>query len=102
VTHDYSKPLFVVRYVLPMLLTTAGLATIVANPHGTTVEGGMGLVGAGLAAFLFSALTRLSMADDKLRGQEADARDFFDEHLYWPDEDPSAADRRRRRSKQRG
>jgi hypothetical protein len=25
-----------------MLLTTAGIATIVANPHGTTVEGGMG------------------------------------------------------------
>ena len=31
---------------------------------------------------------------DKERFEEDDARDFFDEHGYWPDETPGDAERR--------
>jgi hypothetical protein len=100
-TPSYSKTLFVVRYVLPSLLVMAGFVAIVANPSGAALEGGMGLVGAGLAAFLFSQLARVSMAGDAWREEESEARRFFDAHLYWPDEEPAAADRRRARQRPR-
>jgi hypothetical protein len=94
-TKDYSKSLFVVRYVLPSVIVLAGLIAVAISHSAIGVEGGLGIVGAGLATFLFSALARLSMSEDRWRDEEEEARRFFDEHLYWPDEDPSAAVRRR-------
>jgi hypothetical protein len=35
---------------------------------------------------------------DAERYGEDDARDFFDEHGHWPDEDPADAEAQRRRS----
>jgi hypothetical protein len=90
---EYRRTLFVVRYVLPGVLCIAGLILIVINPHGPTLHGGLGILGAGFAAFLFAFLSRISMSGDTWRDHEEDARTFFDEHGYWPDEDPS---RRRR------
>jgi hypothetical protein len=49
----------------------------------------MGLIGAGFAALLFGFLAKLSMTGDTWRDRENEARDFFDEHGHWPDEDPS-------------
>ncbi len=88
---EYRKTLFVVRYVLPSLLVVAGLALIVVKPHGPTLHGGMGILGAGLAAFLFAFLAKVSMTGDAFRDREEAARRFFDEHGHWPDEDPSRA-----------
>jgi hypothetical protein len=88
---DYRRTLFVVRYVLPGVLTLAGLILIVIKPEGATLHGGLGIIGAGLAAFLFAFLARVSMSGDRFRDREEDARLFFDEHGYWPDEDPSRA-----------
>jgi hypothetical protein len=88
---EYRRTLIVVRYVLPAALCIAGLALIVINPHGPTLHGGLGILGAGLAAFLFAFLARISMAGDEWRDREEEARTFFDEHGYWPDEDPSKA-----------
>ena len=85
-----ERVLFAVRYVLPALITIAGFAALVIEPRGTTLEGGLGLIGAGLAMFLFAFLAHLSM-NDPARAEEEEARRFFDEHGYWPDEDPSAA-----------
>jgi hypothetical protein len=89
--------LFVVRWVLPSALTFAGLVLIAFNPGGSaTREGGMGVFGAGLAAFLFAFLARVSMSGDVERqNAEEAARRFFDEHGHWPDEDPSRARGRR-------
>jgi hypothetical protein len=92
---EYRRTLFVVRYVLPGALCIAGLALIVSNPHGPTLHGGLGILGAGLAAFLFAFLARVSMSGDTWRDREEEARRFFDEHGYWPDEDPSKARGRR-------
>jgi hypothetical protein len=91
---DYRRTLFVVRYVLPAALTLVGLILIVIKPEGATLHGGLGIIGAGLAAFLFAFLARVSMSGDRFRDREEDARSFFDEHGYWPDEDPSKARRR--------
>jgi hypothetical protein len=92
-TQEYRRTLFVVRWVLPSILTIVGLALIVIKPSGTTLHGGLGIIGAGLAAFLFAFLAKVSMSGDTFRDREEEARRFFDEHGYWPDEDPSRARR---------
>jgi hypothetical protein len=92
---EYRRTLFVVRYVLPSALVLVGLGLIVAKPEGPTLHGGMGIVGAGLAAFLFAFLSKVSMSGDRFRDDEQAASRFFDEHGYWPDEDPSKARGRR-------
>ncbi|MFL6037969.1 MAG: hypothetical protein ACJ74B_04995 [Gaiellaceae bacterium] len=88
---EYRRTLFVVRYVLPGALTLAGLILVAIKPEGATLHGGLGIIGAGLAAFLFAFLARVSMTGDRFRDREEEARRFFDEHGYWPDEDPSKA-----------
>jgi hypothetical protein len=88
---EYRRTLIFVRYVLPSLLTVAGLILIVIKPEGATLHGGLGIIGAGLAAFLFAFLAKVSMSGDTFRDREEEARRFFDEHGYWPDEDPSKA-----------
>jgi hypothetical protein len=88
---EYRRTLFFVRYILPSALTLAGLTIIVIHPHGAALHGGLGIIGAGLAAFLFAFLAKVSMSGDKFRDREEEARRFFDEHGYWPDEDPSKA-----------
>ena len=92
---EYRRTLFAVRYVLPSLLCIAGLILIAIGPHGATLHGGLGIIGAGLAGFLFSFFARISMSGDEARvKKEEAARAFFDEHGRWPDEDPSKARRR--------
>jgi hypothetical protein len=88
---EYRRTLFVVRYVLPSALTLAGLILIAIHPRGATLHGGLGIIGAGLAAFLFAFLAKVSMTGDTFRDREEEARRFFDEHGHWPDEDPSKA-----------
>jgi hypothetical protein len=91
---EYRRTLFVVRWVLPSALTLAGLIVITIHPSGAAFHGGLGIIGAGLAAFLFAFLAKVSMTGDTFRDREEEARRFFDEHGYWPDEDPSKARRR--------
>src|SRR3954447_9182377 len=88
---EYRRTLIFVRYVLPALLTLAGLILIVIKPEGASLHGGLGIIGAGLAAFLFAFLAKVSMSGDAFRDREEEPRRFFDEHGYWPDEDPSKA-----------
>jgi uncharacterized membrane protein len=83
---EYRKTLFAVRYVLPSALIVAGLVAIVVEPTGSTLHGGLGLIGAGLAAFFFAFLSKLSMTGDKDRDREEAARHYFDEHGRWPDD----------------
>src|SRR2546423_14707730 len=90
---ESRRTLFVVRYMLPATLTLVGVILIVIKPSGPTLHGGLGIIGAGLAAFLFAFLARVSMSGDRFRDREEEARRFFDEHGYWPDEDPSMARR---------
>ena len=88
---EYRRSLIFVRYVLPSALTLTGLVLIVVHPRGAALHGGLGIIGAGLAAFLFAFLAKVSMTGDTFRDTEEQARRFFDEHGHWPDEDPSRA-----------
>lgn len=83
---EYRRTLFVVRYVLPSFLCVVGLILVVIEPHGSTLHGGLGIIGAGLAAFLFAFLAKVSMSGDEWRDHEEEARRYFDEHGKWPDE----------------
>jgi hypothetical protein len=84
---EYRRTLIFVRYVLPSLLTLAGLIVIVVHPRGAALHGGLGIIGAGLAAFLFAFLAKVSMSGDTQQRKDEEARRYFDEHGRWPDDE---------------
>jgi hypothetical protein len=94
--------LSIVRYWLPLVVTLAGVAVMVIGRDADALEGGAGIVGAGLAIWLLNFLYRVGAHDDEDRDEEDAARDFFDRHGHWPDEAPPApAEPRGRRAAQR-
>jgi hypothetical protein len=50
----------------------------------TEVEGGAGIVGAGLAIFFLNWLVRLGLRGEREREHEDAARRYFDLHGRWP------------------
>jgi hypothetical protein len=49
---------------------------------------------AGTAVLLLNVLYRIGVEGDKERDTEQSARDFFDEHGHWPDEEPPRSEPR--------
>jgi hypothetical protein len=82
--------MFALRYVLPTVTVVGGL---VVMSFGTEIdlEGGAGIVSAGLAIYFMNWLYRASIEGDKVREQEVAARDYFSAHGHWPDEAPPTA-----------
>ena len=74
-----------VRYVLPGLVTLAGVIAMAVGTD-TSLEGGAGLVSAGLAIGLINWLFRQGVAGDSERDAEDRAREYFDRHGHWPDQ----------------
>jgi hypothetical protein len=72
-----------VRYVLPALVTIAGLAFMALGGE-NNLEGGASIVSAGLAIYLVNWLFRMGAAGDRERDAEQAARDYFDRHGRWP------------------
>jgi hypothetical protein len=83
-----GRGVVLVRYVLPAAAVVAG-AIVMSLGSEADLEGGAGIVGAGIAIFAVNLLIRASTAGDR----EQRARDFFDAHGHWPDE--SSTGRRR-------
>ncbi len=76
-----------VRYGIPALLFLAGcVVAIVDSDDQRGLEVGAMLVGAALTVLLLNVFFRIGMEGDKDRDREDQARAFFDEHGYWPDE----------------
>jgi hypothetical protein len=75
--------LIAVRYVLPALVTIAGLAFMALGGE-NNLEGGASIVSAGLAIYLVNWLFRMGAAGDRERDAEQAARDYFDRHGRWP------------------
>ena len=73
-----------IRYVLPALVTLAGLV-IMAFGSETDLEGGASIVSAGLAIYFINWLFRIGADGDRERDDEAAARDYFDRHGRWPE-----------------
>ncbi len=78
-----------IRVWLPAIVTLAGIVVIIAGGgDDISLEGGAGIIGAGLAIWLMNVLFRVGLGNDRDRDAEDAARDFFDQHGHWPDEPP--------------
>ncbi len=73
-----------VRYVLPAVVAVAGLIVMALGGE-SNLEGGGGIVSAGLAIYLINWLFRAGAAGDRERDAEERAREYFDLHGRWPD-----------------
>jgi hypothetical protein len=80
-----TRLVFVVRYAMPALVVLAGIV-VMAMGSEADVEGGAGIVGAGLAVYAMNWLYRASVEGDRERDAEEAARDYLDRHGHWPDE----------------
>ncbi|HET8535731.1 MAG TPA: hypothetical protein VFL73_01005 [Solirubrobacteraceae bacterium] len=75
-----------VRWILPIAICIAGIVMMIAAPD--ISEAGAMVVGAGLSVWLLNVLYRVGVKGDRERATEDEARDFFDRHGHWPDEQP--------------
>ena len=71
------------RYVLPCAITVAGIVVMALGGE-TDLEGGAGIVSAGLAVFFVNWLYRIGVSGDREREREEAARSYFDRHGRWP------------------
>jgi hypothetical protein len=80
--------LSVTRLWLPIAIAVAGLVAIVLGHGRTTLAGaGVGLVLVALTVWMINWMYRLSVASNLDREREELAREYFDLHGRWPDED---------------
>ncbi len=78
-----------IRIWLPAVVTLVGVTVMVAGGgDDVSLEGGAGIIGAGLAIWLMNVLFRVGLGNDRDRDEEDAARDFYDAHGHWPDEAP--------------
>jgi hypothetical protein len=77
------------RYVLPATVVLAGVV-IMALGSEAELEGGAGIVSAGLAIYAMSWLYRASVDGDRERDNEQAARVYFQRYGRWPDEKRTA------------
>jgi hypothetical protein len=82
------------RYVLPVAIVLGG-AIVMAFGSDVDLEGGAGIISAGLAVFGMNWLYRASIEGDRAREEEEAARVYLDVHGHWPDESPAGRDARR-------
>jgi len=83
-----------VRVWLPLAIIAGGFVVIIATGGSETgVEGGAGIIGAGAAVWLLNVIFRVGVQGERDRDAEDEARDFYSEHGYWPDEAPPADER---------
>ncbi|MCW2997708.1 MAG: hypothetical protein JWN65_1257 [Solirubrobacterales bacterium] len=76
------------RWWLPAIVVVAGIALSAAHGFSEdSLEGGAAVVGAGLSIWLMNILWRVGISGDEDRDHEVAARDYYDEHGRWPDED---------------
>jgi len=75
-----------VRIWLPAIVVAGGVLAIALGPEEYRWEGGLGIIGAGLAIWLINVLFRIGASGDRERDAEDAAREYFDRHGRWPDE----------------
>jgi hypothetical protein len=86
---DASSPgMLVVRYGLGAVMILGGVVMLIISPASLGVDGFAMAVGGGLSVLLLNLLFRLSVSSEDDRAQEERARDYFDEHGEWPEEEP--------------
>jgi hypothetical protein len=82
-----------VRTWLPIGIIVAGCVVAIATGFSDNgIEGATLLIAAGLSVWLLNLLYRVGVKGDRERDDEDRARAYFDEHGYWPDEEPPAGE----------
>jgi hypothetical protein len=82
--HGYMTWLVIgIRYVLPAAVALGG-AIVMAFGSEIDMEGGAGIVSAGLAIYAMNWLYRASIDGDRVRDEEEAARSYFRTHGRWP------------------
>ena len=80
--------LFGVRYGLPVAAVIAGVIVMSLGSE-SDLEGGAGIIGAGLAIYAINWLYRAAFEGDRVeREKEEAARAYLAKHGHWPDEAP--------------
>jgi hypothetical protein len=72
-----------IRYVLPVVVVTAGLVVMALGSE-SDLEGGASIVSAGLAIYFVNWLYRIGASGDRERDTEDRAREYFARHGHWP------------------
>ena len=86
--------LFGVRYALPVAAVIAGVIVMSLGSE-SDLEGGAGIISAGLAIYAMNWLYRAAFEGDRVeRAQEEEARAYLAKHGHWPDEAPRTKGRR--------
>ena len=85
------------RLWLPLAIAAGGIVLIVlghasvstqTNGHSLEAGTGVALVIVALIVWMLNWMFRMSVESNRDRDQEERAREFFDVHGYWPDEEP--------------
>jgi hypothetical protein len=76
--------MILLRYVLPAVVVIAGLVVMALGSE-AALEGGAGIVSAGIAIFFINWLFRAGADGERERDREDQAREYFDRHGRWPD-----------------
>jgi high-affinity Fe2+/Pb2+ permease len=86
--------LLAARVGLPLAIAIAGVVLIVIGGPGshhhspTIAAAGVALLIAALIVWMVNWLFRMSVQSNRDREQEERAREYFDVHGHWPDEEP--------------
>ena len=82
----------IVRVWLPVAIIVAGVIAIVATGGSEAGwEGGVAIMAAGMSVWLLNVIFRVGVQGERDRDAEDEARTYYDEHGYWPDEAPAPA-----------
>jgi hypothetical protein len=81
-----------VRTGLPLLIALPGVILLLLGNVGSktdaTAATGLVLIGVALMVWMLNWLFRMSIDSNQDREREEMAREYFDKHGHWPDEDP--------------
>jgi hypothetical protein len=80
--------LIATRVWLPVAIGVAGvIAIVIGHGHTATAAAGVGLLLAALIVWMLNWMYRMSVDSNRDREREEAARDYFDRHGRWPDEE---------------
>jgi len=76
------------RVWLPVAVALAGVVAIILGRGHTAAAGaGVGLIIVGIIVWMVNWMFRMSVESNRDREREEEAREYFDEHGRWPDEE---------------
>lgn len=79
--------LFAVRILLPAAIAAAGVVLLLVGGGENEAGAGVALIGCAVVVVMFNLFLRLGVRDAADRDREEAAREYFDQHGRWPDEE---------------